>query len=81
MNPRKASEVKADLRADFYQHVYDVVEEKLTEAVIALQEHYGITDGGCDPLVSHQYDEALEDMAEAVRILIEHQRALNGKGA
>lgn len=81
MNPRKVSEVEADLMADIYQHVYDVVEEKLTEAVITLQERYGITDGGCDPLVSHQYDEALEDMAEAVRILLENQKGRNGKQA
>ena len=61
------------MREDFYQRVYDVVEEKLTEAVIILQEENGITDGGCDPLVAHQYDEALEDMAEAVRLVLENQ--------
>jgi len=61
------------MRTDFYQRVYDVVEEKLTEALIILQEENGIEDGGCDPLVSHQYDEALEDMAEAVRLVIENQ--------
>ena len=63
-----------EMRADFYQHVYDVVEDALTEALIKLQTENGITDGGCDPLVSHQYDEALEDMAEAVRLVIENQR-------
>lgn len=61
------------MNKDFYQHVYDVVEEKITEAVLALQEENGITDGGCDPLVALQYDEALEDMAEAVRMVIESQ--------
>lgn len=66
---------------NFYQRVYDVVEEKLTEALIILQGENEIEDGGCDPLVSHQYDEALEDMAEAVRILLENQKRMNGKGA
>lgn len=66
---------------DFYQRAYDVVEEKLTEALIILQEENGITDGGCDPLVEHQYTEELEDMVEAVRILLENQKRWNGKGA
>ena len=58
---------------DFYQRVYDIVEEKLTEAVVILQAENGITDGGCDPFLTLQYDEALEDMAEAVRLVIENQ--------
>lgn len=69
---------------DFYQRAYDVVEEKLTEALIILQEENGIDDGGCDPLAENQYNEELEDMVEAVRILLENQKrwnVLNGKGA
>ena len=58
---------------NFYQRAYDVVEEKLTEALIILQEENEIEDGGCNPLVSHQLDEALEAMAEAVRLVIENQ--------
>ena len=69
------------MREDFYQRVHDVVAEKLTEAVIILQEENGITDGGCDPFAELQYEEAVEDMAEAVRILLENQMAFNGKGA
>lgn len=69
------------MREDFYQRAYDVVEEKLTEALIILQEENGITDGGCDPFVEHQYTEELEDMVEAVRILLENQKKWNGKGA
>ena len=67
------------MRTDFYQRAYDVVAEKLTEALIILQEENGITDGGCDPLVAHQYDEALEDMAEAVRLVLENQMIYIGK--
>lgn len=63
-----------------YQKIYDLVEQKLNEALVELQEEYGINDGGCDPLVSLQYDEALEDMAEAVRIVIENQKMLCGIG-
>ena len=62
------------MREDFYQRAYDVVEAKLTEAIVILQEENGITDGGCDPFIAHQYDEALEDMVEAVRIVIENQK-------
>ena len=69
------------MKEDFYQRAYDVVAEKLTEALIILQGENGIEDGGCDPLVAHQYDEALEDMAEAVRILLENQKRMNGKRA
>jgi len=64
---------------DFYQRAYDVVEEKLTEALIILQEENGITDGGCDPFAENQYNEELEDMVEAVRILLENQKRWNGK--
>lgn len=64
---------------DFYQRAYDVVEEKLTEALIILQEENGITDGGCDPFAENQYNEELEDMAEAVRILLENQMIYIGK--
>ena len=67
------------MRTDFYQRAYDVVAEKLTDALIILQEENGITDGGCDPLVAHQYDEALEDMAEAVRLVLENQMIYIGK--
>lgn len=62
---------------DFYQRVHDVVAEKLTEALIILQEENGITDGGCDPFAELQYEEAVEDMAEAVRILLENQKRWN----
>ena len=57
------------------------VESAMTDVLISLQEENGIEDGGCDPLVAHQYDEALEDMAEAVRILLENQKGRNGKQA
>ena len=67
------------MREDFYQRAYDVVEEKLTEALIILQEENGITDGGCDPFAENQYNEELEDMVEAVRILLENQKRWNGK--
>ena len=63
----------------FYQRAYDAVEEKLTEALIILQEENGITDGGCDPFAENQYNEELEDMVEAVRILLENQKRWNGK--
>lgn len=63
---------------DFYQRAYDVVEEKLTEALVVLQQENRITDGGCDPLIARRYEEAVEDMAEAVRILLEHQERRNG---
>lgn len=66
------------MREDFYQRAYDVVEAKLTEAIVILQEENGITDGGCDPFIANQYDEALEDMVEAVRILLENQKAFHG---
>lgn len=66
---------------DFYQRVYEKIESAMTDVLISLQEENGIEDGGCDPLVSHQYDEALEDMAEAVRILLENQKGRNGKEA
>lgn len=69
------------MREDFYQRVHDVVAEKLTEALIILQEECGIEDGGCDPLAEHQYTEELEDMVEAVRILLENQKAFHGIGA
>lgn len=59
---------------DFYQRVYEKIESAMTDAIISLQEENGITDGGCDPLVANQYDEALEDMVEAVRILLENQK-------
>ena len=75
---------KTGMTWDFYQRAYDVVEEKLTEALIILQEENGIDDGGCDPFAENQYNEELEDMVEAVRILLENQKrwnALNGKGA
>lgn len=65
------------MREDFYQRVHDVVAEKLTEALIILQEENGIGDGGCDPLAELQYEEAVEDMAEAVRILLENQKRWN----
>jgi len=64
---------------DFYQRVYEKIESAMTDVLISLQEECGIEDGGCDPLISHQYDEALEDMAEAVRILLENQKGRNGK--
>lgn len=66
------------MTADFYQRAYEVVEQKLTEAIIILQGENGITDGGCDPLMAHQYDEELESMVETVRILLEHQKRRNG---
>ncbi len=69
------------MREDFYQRAHDVVAEKLTEALVILQEENGITDGGCDPFAELQYEEAVEDMAEAVRILLENQKRWNGKGA
>ena len=62
---------------DFYQRVYEKIESAMTDVLISLQEENGIEDGGCDPLVAHQYDEALEDMAEAVRILLENQLRKN----
>ena len=65
------------MKTDYYQRAYDVVAEKLTEALIILQEENGITDGGCDPLVELQYEEAVGDMAEAVRILLENQKRWN----
>ena len=65
------------MREDFYQRVHDVVAEKLTEALIILQEENGIADGGCDPFTELQYEEAVEDMAEAVRILLENQKRWN----
>lgn len=65
------------MREDFYQRAYDVVEAKLTEAIIILQEENGITDGGCDPFAELQYEKAVEDMAEAVRILLENQKRWN----
>lgn len=65
------------MREDFYQRVHDVVAERLTEALIVLQEENGITDGGCDPFAELQYEEAVEDMAEAVRILLENQKRWN----
>lgn len=68
------------MREDFYQRAYDVVAEKLTEALIILQEENGITDGGCDPFAELQYEEAVEDMVEAVRILLENQKAFHGIG-
>ena len=67
------------MRNDFYQRVYEEIESAMTDVLISLQEENGIEDGGCDPLVAHQYDEALEDMAEAVRILLENQKGRNGK--
>ena len=66
---------------DFYQRVYEKIESAMTDVLISLQEECGIEDGGCDPLVAHHYDEALEDMAEAVRILLENQKGRNGKQA
>lgn len=69
------------MREDFYQRAYEAVESAMTDVLISLQEECGIEDGGCDPLVSHQYDEALEDMAAAVRILLENQKRMNGKQA
>lgn len=65
------------MREDFYQRVHDVVADKLTEALVILQEENGITDGGCDPFAELQYEEAVEDMAEAVRILLENQKRWN----
>lgn len=65
------------MREDFYQRVHDVVAERLTEALIVLQEENGITDGGCDPFAELQYEEAVENMAEAVRILLENQKRWN----
>ena len=65
------------MRADFYQRVHDVVADKLTEALVILQEENGITDGGCDPFAELQYEEAVEDIAEAVRILLENQKRWN----
>lgn len=65
------------MREDFYQRVHDVVESKLTEALIILQEENGITDGGCDPFAELQYEEAVEDMVEAIRILLENQKRWN----
>jgi hypothetical protein len=65
------------MRTDFYQRVYEEIESAMADVLISLQEECGITDGGCDPLVSHQYDEALEDMVEAVRILLENQLRKN----
>ena len=65
------------MREDFYQRVHDVVESKLTEALVILQEENGITDGGCDPFAELQYEEVVEDMAEAVRILLENQKRWN----
>lgn len=65
------------MRENFYQRVHDVVAEKLTEALVILQEENGITDGGCDPFAELQYEEAVEDMAEAVRILLENQKRWN----
>ena len=65
------------MREDFYQRAYDVVADKLTEALVILQEENGITDSGCDPFAELQYKEAVEDMAEAVRILLENQKRWN----
>ncbi len=69
------------MREDFYQRAHDVVAEKLTEALVILQEENGITDGGCDPFAELQYEEAVENMAEDVHILLENQKRWNGKGA
>ena len=62
-------------RHDFYQHVYDEISGAVENALIKLQEQYGITDGDCEPLLAHQYDTELEDLAETVRMILERQMA------
>lgn len=63
------------MREKFYQNVYDEISGAVENALIKMQEEYGIETGDCEPLLAHQYDTELEDLVETVRMILERQMA------
>lgn len=57
----------------FYQNVYDEVYGAVENALIKLQEQYGIEDGDCEPLLAMRYDREVEDLVETCRMILERQ--------